>query len=341
MNERIDTTDWPSQARVMLPSRAFLLSWKDQTLPARSAAIEDAVEHFEGLDKQVSAGARDYALLAVIAGAMQPLEDLAYLATAWDEPFGGLANYVKATVYSRWVPSSFWQRTHKRDDEYFDVLAGYSARNSGSGKTEDILNGLGGTDGLSTEQLAALDHARKATRDRLRRLLGVLAQDWQQFSDYFYAYKHGGLAVHRPDAAWVRDDVENLEDSTPRLTPAIAIWHRGGKALEGRGEFKLSPEELARVAGGTGRPAVDLVDAFVHSRLAIFDAVEFADDGSVVALRPTLLPWTIWLREADLPEEIWKLVGRGPRLTWIGGDGPDARMEVNEGEADEAEDAAA
>ena len=42
---------------------------------------------------------------------------------------------------------------------------------------------------------------RRVTRDRLRRLLGVLAQDWQRFSDYFYAYKHGGLAVHRPDVA--------------------------------------------------------------------------------------------------------------------------------------------
>jgi hypothetical protein len=66
---------------------------------------------------------------------------------------------------------------------------------------------------------------RRVTRDCLRRLLGVLAQDWQHFSDYFYAYKHGGLAVHRPDAAWVDDDVSLVcpatsgrrRGETPRL----------------------------------------------------------------------------------------------------------------------------
>lgn len=340
----IDKSNWPSLEKVMLPSRAFLLSWQEQTLPARSAAIEDAVDHFERLGAEASDGARDYAVLGVIGEAIQPLEDLAYLATAWDQPFGGLANYVRATVYSSFTASNFWQRIHKRDEEYLDVLAGYSARDSGSGKTEDILEGLVervAKEALSDEQLAALDDARQVTRNRLRRLLGALGQDWQQFSDYFYAYKHGGLAVHRPDAAWVDDDVAELEDSTPRRTPAIAVWHRGGKALEGRGEFKLSADEIVRTASGTGRLGVDLVDAFVHSRLAVFDAVEFANDGSVVGLRPTQLPWTIWLREADLPEDVWKLIGRGPRLTWIGGNEPDARMKLDEGAGDDASDEAA
>ena len=103
-------------------------------------------------------------------------------------------------------------------------------------------------------------------------------------------------------------------------------------------EFGLSPEEIVRTAAGTGRLATDLVDAFIHSRLALFDSVEFADDGSVVALRPTHLPWTIWLRKFDLPEAVWKLVGRGPQLTWIGGEAANARTAVDEAEV--ADDAA-
>lgn len=314
----MDTTSWPSLERVILPSRAFLLSWRNQTLPVRSAAIADAVEHFEGLGSDAPTGLRDMALLAVISEAMQPLEDLAYLATAWDEPFGGLANYVRATVYSGWVPSSFWQRIHKRDDEYFEVLAGYRARDPGTGTATDLLSGLGGTAMLTTAQADALDVARAATRKRLRVLLGALAADWAQFGHYFYAYKHGGLTVNRADAAWVNDDVDDVTDATPRRVPSIAVWHRGSKQMEGRADFSLEPQDAARTAAATGRLAIDLVDAFVDSRMALFDAIEFEKDGSVTALRPAQLPWTVWLRAGDLAPEIWQLIGRGPRITWIG-----------------------
>src|SRR5688572_3966066 len=128
MSEPIDTSSWPSRVKVVLPSRAFLLSWREQTLPTRQAAIKDAIDHFTSLPEDAAEGTRDMAALGAIAEAMQPLEDLAYLVTSWDEPFGGVAKYVKATVYSGWTPSSFWQRVHKRDDDYLDVLAGFSAR---------------------------------------------------------------------------------------------------------------------------------------------------------------------------------------------------------------------
>jgi hypothetical protein len=318
MMSELQIDGWPSVEKVMLPSRAFLLSWREQTLPTRIAAIDDAADLFAETVADGPSGRADMALLGLIAEAMQPLEDFAYLATAWTEPFGNLAFYVKATVYSGWTPSSFWQRIHKRDSDYFDALAGYSGINPATGAIEDVIENLGVVASLTEEVQKALARARAATQNRLRRLLGVLASDWGQFGDYFYAYKHGGLTVNRNDVAWIADGVTELTPTTPREVASLAAWHRGGKQMEGRGEFGLSASEIANTVEGTGRLAIDLCDAFVESRLAVFDAVEFGPDATIVALRPTQLPWTVWLREADLPPETWAVVGAGPRLTWAG-----------------------
>jgi hypothetical protein len=332
MMSELHTDGWPSVEKVMLPSRAFLLSWREQTLPTRLAAVEDAADLVAETDTGSPSGRSDMALLGLIAEAMQPLEDFAYLATAWTEPFGNLAYYVKATVYSGWTPSSFWQRIHKRDVDYFDALAGYSGINPETGAIEDLLQNLGVLSSLTEEVQQALARARAVTQGRLRRLLGVLASDWAQFGDYFYAYKHGGLTVHRDDVAWVKDGVKEMTPDAPRRTPSLAAWHRGGKQIEGRGEFGLSASEIATTVAGTGRLAIDLCDAFVESRLAVFEAAEFGPDGTIVALRPTQLPWTVWLREADLPPETWAIVGAGPRLTWSGA-ADDDRLPIDIDEA--------
>src|SRR4051794_34211193 len=91
----------PSARRILLPARAFLLSWKHQNLVARQAALEDARAH--ALADHASPGAQDMALLLVIGEAMQALEDLAYLGTAWDRPYQGIATYVRATSWGRFT----------------------------------------------------------------------------------------------------------------------------------------------------------------------------------------------------------------------------------------------
>lgn len=326
MIDGLDGSTWPSADRVLLPSRALLLSWQQQTLPTRSAAIDDALQYWKGLEGSDASGARDFALLGVIAEAMQPIEDLAYLATAWDEPLASLATYVGSTVWSGWTASGFWQRIHKRDRDYFDVLAGFASRDPHSGAAVDILTGLGDTRQFGEDVIQALADAREATRERLRQTLRVLARDWGQFSDYFYAYKHGGIAVHRADVMWVDDAVEEVTDETPRHSPSIAVWSRSGKRIEGRGDFNLSPEVVARSVAASGRDAIRLVAAFVRTRLAIFDAVEFDAGGSIVALLPMQIPWTTWLDPGDLPEATWKLIGHGPRIEWVS----DTRPETGE-----------
>lgn len=73
---------------------------------------------------------------------------------------------------------------------------------------------------------------------------------------------------------------------------------------------------MADAATHGGRLALDLIERFIESRSAIFEAVDFAPDGSVQQMRELTLPWTIWLADGDLTEDQWKRLGRGPRVMW-------------------------
>ncbi len=308
---------FPPRGSILLPSRAFLLSVREQTLPARLAAIEDALAHFEDAKASADGGWRDMALLGVIAEAMQPFEDLAYLATAWDKPYPGLAHYVRATVYSSRTPTNFWQSSARWSDDRLAVFAGLSARDPCTGAVTEVLDGIGVSAEFTPEQRQVLNEARRATLRRLRVVLRALAKDWKQYSPYYLAFKHGGLAAHRADLAWVDDDVEAVEDTTPTHQPSIAIWRRGRSKPEGWGDFNLAPQEVVRQASSAGRLCQQLVHSFVESRVRIFDALELDEAGEVSRLLPTHIPWTHWLRPADLAEHQWQLIGAGPTLTPI------------------------
>jgi hypothetical protein len=307
----------PSLQTVVLPSRAFFLSWKTQTIPARKAALEDALEHYREAAGSDDHGWQDMALLGLISEAMQLLEDLAYLAMAWDKPFTGLANYVRATVYSSRTPTNFWGEVPKWTDERLEVFAGLAGTNPDTGKVERLLEALSvRTEGLQGEQLEVMERARVGTVARLRRLLPELAKDWNQFSRYFQGFKHGALAISRDDIVWVDDAVEDVKQAE-KHEPTVAVWMRRGEESTVTADFASSPDEIAEYVMGSGRMAAFLVEAFIESRLPVFDAVAFEDDGSIRGLRTLQIPWTIWLREEDLDPEDWKKLGRGPLLKWI------------------------
>lgn len=308
----------PDSHRIVLPSRAFFLSWRDQTLPARRAALDDAVAHFEELEADTDPGFRDMAVLGVIGEALQPLEDLSYLGTGWDRPYRGIATYVRATTYTRSTATNFWQESPKWDDARLDVFAGLAGRDPETDVIVPLTEAFA-SHGISLEPEVqeALYAARAATTDRLRRLLRGLGKDWKQFSPYFLAYKHGGLAINRDDTGFVTDHVEELRDATPWHEPSIAVWTRGGRKQELQADFNLSQAELVRYGAGAGRLAIDLIDAFLDSRLAVVETFEFDEAGEVVGIKPMQLPWTTWLREQDLDDRYWKRLGRGPRITWI------------------------
>jgi hypothetical protein len=301
--------------RVALPSRAFFGSWRDQTLPARHAALAESERYFEQVAESTDATLRDMALAAVIADAVQPLEDLAHLGRAWDEPFGGLAHYLRATAYSHRTATNFWGSIANWDDERIKVFSGLYGRDPATGEPGSMIPAEIKTQ-MSAEQWAVIAVAEEATVRRLRILLSGLGQDWRQFSPYYNAFKHGGLVVNREDICWVGDEVEEVTEETPTHDPSLAIWHPHKGEMAGKGDFNLTRLQVADAATHSGRLALDLIERFIESRSAIFEAVDFAPDGSVQQMRELTLPWTVWLAEGDLTEDQWKRLGRGPRIMW-------------------------
>lgn|GEM_PF-2287937 len=301
--------------RVALPSRSFLASWRDQTLPARHAALAESRRYFEQVAESTDATVRDMALAAVIADAVQPLEDLAHLGRAWDEPFGGLAYYLRATAYSHRTATNFWGSIANWDDERIKVFAGLYGRDPETGEPGSMLPAEIETQ-LTAEQRTVVAVAEEATVRRLRILLPALGQDWRQFSPYYNAFKHGGLVVNREDICWVGDEVEEVTKETLTHDPSIAIWHPQKGEMVGKGDFNLTRLQVADAATRSGRLALDLLARFIESRSAIFEAVDFAPDGSVQEMRELTVPWTVWLEEGDLTEEQWNRLGRGPRIMW-------------------------
>ena len=305
----------PSAYKILLPTRAFLLSWRDQNLPARHLALEDAAAHFE---LAPAGDYRDMALLGVIGEAVQCLEDFAVLASSWDSPWEGFGHYLRATEWTPFKTNNFWQEAPRWSDDRIDVLACMSFRNPGADEyvAVDALLAAEGFPIDATSQ-EAMDIARQATRTRLRRVLGILAADWKQFSPYFLAYKHGGLTLSRSDLVAVDDDVDAIDEDTTIHDLAIAVWRKSSKSEEIAGDELNSAEEIAEIAAGSGRIALDLIDAFIVSRSWTIEALEWGLDGEVESLRPLTIPWTVWLRECDLPSEHWELLGAGPTVTWV------------------------
>jgi len=306
----------PDLTRVILPSRSFFLSWLEQTIPARLAAIEDAEEH-HALLAGAAEGVRDMAVAAAIGESIQPFEDLAYLATAWDQPYRGIATYVRATTWKRFTANNFWQEARKWDDARFDVFAGFAGRNPETQEVVELMETLPLL-GVSLDErvLDAMQAARDATLERLRSVLRSLGDDWRQFSPYQLAYKHGGLVLNREDMTFTTDDVEEITATTERHEPSLAVWTRAGRKQPIQADFNLDQSELVRYVAGSGRLVVTLCEAFVRSRIANIDALEFSPSGELRGLKPMHLPWTAWLREGDLEPSVWEILGAGPIIRW-------------------------
>lgn len=89
----------PDSQSILLPARAYLLSLRDQNLPLRRVALEDAEEHFASVDG-TDLHKTQLATVAVIGEALQVLEDVAALGQALLTSPLGLPFYVSATSYS-------------------------------------------------------------------------------------------------------------------------------------------------------------------------------------------------------------------------------------------------
>jgi len=111
----------PDSETWLLPQRAYLLSMRDQTLPARRAAIADSRAAF-GADTE-DEHVRQLRLLHLIGDCMQPVEDAGVLATAIMDGIPGLPFYVRATVHDMSAVNGFFEHVADQPDEYLLRLA--------------------------------------------------------------------------------------------------------------------------------------------------------------------------------------------------------------------------
>ena len=114
--------DFPDLKTFVLPSRAYLLSYRDQTLPARRAALADARSYFDEVG-QAGDHESQLALLGLVGEALQVVEDVGVLANALTAGIPGLSFYVRATAYEPKNVNNFFAQAKKRDQEYYLQLA--------------------------------------------------------------------------------------------------------------------------------------------------------------------------------------------------------------------------
>lgn len=291
----LDAASLPDHWTVLLPSRAYLLSVRDQTLPSRRFALEDAVAHYKAAAAGDDPGIRDMALLGIIGEALQVIEDIGYFATAYTTPIPGLAHYVSATIFNDRTPNNFYSSLKNRTAEQLKVLAGLWVLDQSTGEMLPIHEGIGVQEQIDDEDRAALLEAENATIKLLRPYLLALAGAWEQYRRYFHAFKHGGLVISRDDFQLVDDEGSEVESS-------LQVWLRRGGDGTAWGDTQLEPDQVAEQVHRTGVLALDVFDYLVDTRLASVDLIEFNDDGSIGALRQPPSLWTFWFHEPQVSE---------------------------------------
>lgn len=281
----------PDPYEVLLPGRAYLLSWREQTIPARDRALRDAEARFDAASDGSDLAFRDMALLGLIGDAMQVLEDIAYVGTAFESPIAGLPSYVTATVFSSTRTTTFYNGMHKWLDERLKVLSGLWIREPKSRRVLRLDDAL--ELDLTSEDRAALEEAETATLNLLRERLIHLAQTWLSFGRYFHAHKHGGLLISR-------DDFTLLDDAGNRIEPSIAVWWRH-QDQRGHGDTNLSTEQAAHQIRRSGHLALDILRFLIDARLRPVEMLRFDDEGAVVGAEVEA-PWEFWFHDSDVSQ---------------------------------------
>jgi hypothetical protein len=286
----------PDHWTVLLPSRAYLLSVRNQTLPSRRFALQDAVKHYEEAATGADPGIRDMALLGIIGEALQIIEDIGYFATAYTTPIPGLAHYVSATIFNDRTPNNFFSSLKNRTPEELKVLAGLWVLDQSTDEMLPIHEAIDLGAQVDDQDRAALVEAEDATVTLLRPYLLALADAWDEYRRYFHAFKHGGLVISR-------EDFQLVDEEGGEVEPSLQIWLRRGGDGTAWGDTKQQPDEVAEQVRRTGVLALDIFDYLVDTRLTSVDLVEFNDDGSIRALCQPSSLWTFWFHESQVSRQ--------------------------------------
>jgi len=167
----------PDPQTFLLPARAYLLSMRDQNLPLRRTALDDAEAHYreapQGTDheKQITR----IALVALVGEALQILEDLAAFGDSFTSAPEGTAFFAALTNYSPHRINNFYAQMRKRPLDYYLDLLGLRR---GALRLEDAFN---------------------------------LAEEWRKYRPFSNAYKHGLLVANPEDVTLVDDSGAEIE----------------------------------------------------------------------------------------------------------------------------------
>lgn len=294
MTAEFDPSSFPDAQRILLPDFAYLRSVRDQTLPARKVALQDARGHYKEAAGSGDGDWRDLALLGLVGEALQILEDVAYLGTAYEAPSGWDApRYVSATIYSKFKPTTFYQGIKKWSPDRVLALVGLRFLADGAYiSLRDVFDSL---EALDEPTVKAVQDAEQATARLLHRHLLRLADAWDQFGGYFNAFKHGALSLNREDYFIVDD-----QDREVDIVPSISVWRRRTEEGEVHADMNLNPEEVANRLALHGHLALEIAEYVVDARLVLFEKIDFDDQGNIARVRPGGIPWRFWMNRSDV-----------------------------------------
>lgn len=275
----------PDSQAVLLPAHAYLLSLRDQNLPLRRLALEDAEAHFASVDG-TDLHKTQLATVAAIGEALQILEDVAALGHALVTSPLGLPFYVSAASYSPRSVNNFYSGLKNRSNEELRNLLGMSFGTIGLADVFVI------DPPLTEAEHAAVEEADAGTVGLVREHLLRLAGDWERYRRFFHAFKHG-LPVVNPHDGWLVED-----RSAP--VEAIVVWRRRSRRAQGHGAIEPPYAKTVDYVCDVGRLALEILEYLTVSRLRFFEMIEFRDDGSIGPCRRAVPPWHWWFREGGV-----------------------------------------
>jgi hypothetical protein len=278
----------PDPHTFLLPARAYLLSMRDQNLPLRRVALEDAAAHYR--ETPFGGHSQQIALVALIGEALQILEDLAAFADSFFSAPQGTAFFAALTHYDVHKANNFYAQMKKRPLDYYLELLGIR---HGTLRLEDafVIEPPFGDD-----ERAAIEEAHTATAQLVRKHLINLSEEWPKLRPFSNAYKHGLLVANPEDVTLVEDN-----DDTATID-GIVVWQRRRPGAEGYGHIPPPYDTMSDYVVAAANIALDVLAHLVDSRVRILELVELHADGTWTPMPLRSTPWEWWFSKNDVSE---------------------------------------
>lgn len=294
----------PDAQTFLLPARVYLLSMRDQNLPLRRAALDDALTAYRDAPR-TSDHQRQIvriALVALVGETLQILEDLAAFADSFYTAPKGTAFFAALTNYNVHRANNFYAQMKKRLPEYFLDLLGLRR---GTLRLEDAFVV---DPPFTPAELAAIDEAHQATAKLVAKHLINLADDWRKYRPFANAYKHG-LLVANPE------DVTLLDDAGTEVE-GIVVWQRRRSGAEGYGHIPPPFDAMADYLAAAANVARDVLEHLVDSRLRMFELIDLRADGSWTPRPLKTTPWQRWFDKTVVSESSRALLSARFNMTF-------------------------